>query len=235
MKQSVLYKRLSLTLLLVGIICVAASAFLSTSIMANAANTDTISLFGIHDPDGADRTSWMQSVQDMYNPFSGAQISCTPASVSITEYFGASDLLTSLKNSDYLYIHTHGLTEDTGLFKLKCISTSRTSWLSDSIVFDQSVNAFSSLKVCFVGACNSYPMAEALRNRGAVCAIGYQDTVSTTQNRYVISCFNLFFCSGNYSAAESLSRALAACYSNYGTYGATDSAICYGTSTVKYS
>ena len=121
-----------------------------------------------------------------------------------------------------------------------CIDSSgnRTD-LSLATVNNYPSGIFANLKVCFLGACqsaNSYHnMAQAVKNCGAYCTIGYEKSVNTQCNYTTIRAFNLGFATANKTVANAMSAAVAGTYNVHGKYGNTDTYKIYGKSTLKYS
>lgn len=203
------------------------------------AATKTVYLYGLHDPDGADRYSWMSTVSSMY---SGSMAIASPtAKTTVRNYFTSTTLKNGLINADYLYIQTHGVEySDSSAYTLKCIDSSgNTSYLSLATINSMLDNKLSGLRVAYIGACSSaasqHNFAKAIYKKGADCAIGYSKSVKTKCNSYVIGSFNAYFCTGSYTVSSALANAQRNCYSKYGTYGNTDSAKIYGSGLLKYN
>ena len=134
-------------------------------------------MYGLHDPDGADRYSWMSTVASMYR---GSNAIASPkANTSINNYFTSTTLKNGLIDADYLYIQTHGVEyADSSAYTLKCIDSSgNTSYLSLATINNMLDNKLNGLRVAYIGACSSaasqHNFANAVYKKGADCAIGY--------------------------------------------------------------
>lgn len=226
--------KISGVFLVIGIIFV----FLPKFYKVEAA-TKTVYLYGLHDEDGADRYSWMNTVSSMYS--GNTAVASPTANTSVHNYFTSTTLKNGLINADYLYIQTHGVEySDSSSYTLKCKdSSNNVSYLSLATINNMLENKLSGLRVAYIGACSSaaskHNFAKAVCTKGAKCAIGYSRSVKTNCNSYVLGSFNAYFCTGSYTVSTALANAQKNCYSKFGTYGDTNSAIIYGSSSLKYN
>lgn len=173
-----------------------------SEIQLNASST-TVALLGLHDEDGADRYSWMDSVKSHFE-------SNTSYTVIKRNYFTASEMNLYLQGSRVFIIHTHGVNDGNGLKAVN--SNGDISYLWRSNISSLSSTSMSNLRVCFLGACksgsfegnSSTSLVHAIRSRGAKCVIGYNQSVGTVQNRTFIEGFG--YCIGR---GETVSNALA--------------------------
>ena len=216
-------KRMIVAFFCLGIIC---SILNIRQYAITATSTPIVKNYGLHDPDGSDRYSWMADVKSMYTTYASPA-----ATVTNYNYFSSSTLINGLKGANYLNIHTHGNST-----KIKCIDSSENvTYLTTSTINSYGSTVFSNLKVCYIGACSASNVALAIRNRGAACTIGYQEDVKTACNYNTIAAYNLGFATAGRTVANAMSAAIAGTYTKYGTYGSTDSYIIYGNSSLKYS
>lgn len=227
-------KRMIVAFMSLGIIC---SILNIKQHAIDATSTPIVKNYGLHHSDGADRYSWMADVKSMYTTYASPT-----AKVTNYNYFTRSTLYDGLNSANYLNIHTHGAFNSTTstTYGLVCIDSSgnRTD-LTLAAVNNYSSGIFSNLKVCFLGACQSagihHNMALAVKNHGAACTIGYQETVDTKCNYNTIAAFNLGFATANKTVANAMSAAIAGTYTKYGQYGETDSYQIYGNSSLTYN
>lgn len=191
--------------------------------------------YGLHDTDEANRYGWMTDVKKMYESFASPA-----ATVTNYNYFTKSTLLSGLKSANYLNIHTHGGDSDGTGNRLKCIDSSNNiSYLKMSDISGLSSTAFSSMKVCYLGACYSAlsgsNLALAVKNHGAKCTIGYSKSVKTAYNYNTIAAYNLYYTTTDSTVAGAMALAVKGTYNKYGGYGDVDSYKIYGTSSLKYN
>lgn len=204
-----------------------------------AASTKKVYNYGIHNIENGrmiDRYSWMAIVEDFYEHLSSKR-----SKVENHHYFDCFKLKDGFFEADYLNIHTHGNVgsfepDDYGLFCLN--RAGEITYYTVSFVRLQSRDAFSNLRVGYIGACHSAKqgrnMALELYNHGAKCTIGYRESVNTDKNRLMITMFNNYFATRNMSVLESMRSAKASTYAKYGDYGRTDSYEIYGNKNIMY-
>lgn len=186
-----------------------------------------ISLMGIKYSDGGDRTSWISTsanyVQGVGN-----------TSVSKFIDFDINDVLDQFFYQDMVVLHTHG--NQSGILTYKD-NTERilTSTIVDGVF---SSSALSKLRICFVGACSCGSGGSGANNfintiyeQGALCVIGYQDTVRTDCNREMLNRFCYYIGSG-YSVKNSLTKAEQDVFNKYGEYGNVNNRLVRGVSEI---
>lgn len=191
-----------------------------------SATGSSVYLCGIHDSDGADRTSWISTSKNYY-------INGAGATVTTKEYFTASNLAYYIKISDVLVIHSHGAYN-----KVKAVDSSGTSsYLYKNTIDGYSSNYLSGTQLVFLAACecayggtNGNNIAKSLYNKGVSTVIGYSDSVNTAANRKFISEFNSSYAYGT-SVSTALLVALQRVNNTYGDPYGTDSYVVFGSST----
>lgn len=227
-------KRIVIMFMCTGVVC---SLLNYVSAMVGAAAKPVVKNYGLHDEDGANRYGWMTDVKTMYGT-----LASPTATVTNYNYFTSANLCDGMKTSNYLNIHTHGVTKssDSSYYALKCVDSSGTnSYLTLSHISGLSSTAFNSMKVCYLGACQSADssrnFALAVRNHGAKCTIGYAKSVNTACNYNTIGSYNLTFTTTSATVASAMATAIKGTYNKYGTYGNVDSYKIYGTSSLTYN
>ena len=216
-------RKFSIILLVLLVMTIAVSS-LSTS--ASVTNK-TISLMGIIHSDGADRTSWITSaalnIQGVRN-----------TSVSTFKGFTSSEVLSQFNNQDMVVIHTHGSQSSLLAYK----DDSSTLVTTQMIDLPFAADAFSQLRICFVGACScgaggssAVNVVNTIYDQGALCVIGYQNSVTTSRNRHMLQQFCYYIGCG-YSVANALTKAQQDVFNTYGDFGGVDNRLVRGISAI---
>ena len=195
--------------------------------MAASVSNKTISLMGIKHSDGADRTSWIA-------PSAVYLQSVGNTNISQIVGFSISDILTEFNDQDMVAIHTHGAQN-----ALLAYSADTDSYLTSSIISNAIPSGgFSQLRICYVGACScgaggssANNLVNTIYSKGAICVIGYQDSVVTNCNRMMLQQFCYYIGSG-YSVANALSQAEIEVFGRYGMFGNVDNRLVRGISSV---
>ena len=158
----------------------------SCTVEAKAAAGSRIRLFGIHDARvGLHHTMyrcwWMESVERQY------QEADVAADVVKRHYARAKSVYASMKASDYLIIMTHGDKTGIGVYDKAGDELEKSRLLVSEIENGAELN---NLKVCFIAACNSADMAEAMYKKGARSAIGFPAEIDAFYAAELIKKFN---------------------------------------------
>lgn len=188
-----------------------------------------ISLMGIEHWDDADRTSWID-----YAALAVAGVGNT----SVTEFIGfdISDMMDQFYYQDMVVFQTHGYDNGAGIITYKNDTEQKLSRTIVDNVFSK--NSCSQLRICYVGACSSghggataENFVNTLYEKGAMCVIGYLDSVLTVCNSYMLRQFCYYIGTG-YSVNNSLLRAEQDVFNKYGTYGTVNQRLVRGTSGI---
>lgn len=189
------------------------------------AATTNVHLFGIHDPDGTDRWSWMDDFVGRFKTHTDS------VKVKKYNYFSADNLYNSLDKAQYVYINSHG-----NKSSIKAISKKgKVTYLKLDRIKNSAKTKFSQLRVCFLGTCQGANLANYIYQRGAKCAIGFTNTVKTKHVTYLMECYDAYF-SGplRFNVKKSISMALTRTYEKYGNYGSCNTYQIYGDGNLTY-
>lgn len=203
------------------------SGILTTQKASASISDKKISLMGIEYSDGGDRTSWIAP-----SAISVAGVGNTSVSKFID--FDVTDILNQLYNQDMVVIHTHGAQNSILTYK-NGTENILTSAIINSVF---NVNAFSKLRICFIGACSCGAGGSSADNfvnmvyeHGALCVIGYKQSVNTSCNRLMLQQFCYYIGSG-YTVQNALAKAEQDVYNKYGTYGNVNDRLVRGLSGI---
>lgn len=188
----------------------------------------TISLMGIIDDDGGDRTSWIAP--------SAISVGANIGNTSVSKYYGftVSDFMSQIDNQDMVVIHTHG--NQSAILSKK----DDTEILITSAMVDVPLaqTALSQLRICFIGACscgaggaNADNFINRVYEQGALCVIGYQQSVKTDCNRTMLKQFCYYIGQG-YTVNNALIRAEQDVFNTFGEFGETDDRLVRGISSI---
>lgn len=198
--------------------------------MIGASNESTISLMGIVYPDGGDRTSWIADAKESLYDMGHAVI---------TPYIGftATEFISAMDNQNMLVVHTHGSSDANGILAYKDgVGTLVTSEMIDE-TFD--VDELSQMQICYIGACSQGAggteadnFVNTIYEHGALCVIGYKDSVVTSCNALMLKNF-CYYISLGYQVDDALSLAQNVVYARYGTYGGVSNRLVRGDRSVS--
>ena len=205
--------------------CMAFLCMFGSQSILQAYDDKVISLLGIIDEDGADRTSWMEMAEESLYDMGHAQI---------LKYIGfnATDFMSALDAHNMLVVQTHGLGCGKGILAVKNGEESyvTTAMIKNSFAKD----SLSQMRICYIGACSSGcggatadNMVNAVYGKGAECVIGYLGTVYTAHNSMMLKNF-CYYMSLGYQVDDALSMAQTVVFARYGAYGGVDQRLVRG-------
>lgn len=197
--------------------------------LLQAYDDKVISLFGIYDSDGADRTTWMEMAGDSLYDMGHAQI---------LRYYGfdSTEFMDALDAHNMLVVQTHG----SGPIAILAVKDGHESYVTTTIINSTyASNALSQMRICFIGACSSGAggvtsnnIVNSIYGKGAECVIGYSGTVSTKHNSMMLKNF-CYYISLGYQVDDALSMAQTAVFARYGSYGNIDQRLVRGDQSIS--
>lgn len=210
------------------VICLILCIFGTNSASAAIGSKLRVSLCGIIDPDGSDRTGWQSAAYTW--------MSKLDANVYRRTAFDKTRLALYIKNSDIFVIHTHGSKQTLRAVDENGIITRVTYSDIDS----WALKSLSGLDLAYLGACevgqggvSAENMVNACFDKGAHCVIGYVKSVYTEANYIMIQEFCRAIGAG-YTIQNALAYADARVLEQYGSSGNTNYRLVRGGTDVKF-
>lgn len=195
-----------------------------SGIMSEAATGSKVILYGIHIDElkgHSTQCSWMPKAERFYKTHDSTAV------VVKKHHIKASYVHNGLQNNNYVMIQTHG---NSNGISVKSAKGEKTRLTVDEIINEP---AFTKLKVCHVGACNSAKVAQAIQLRGGKSVIGYTQVTHSASLRKVNVFFNKYFTSGQ-SVTKAMYNAKAKVYKDLLGYYGIDSYVIYGQMTQTF-